>query len=202
MDKPIRDIPKEKRKSFVSKQKVWEKLKIRELLAEGKTEEEIKAQFPTMTDRTFDNRMNDIRLEDSAYIKRKLDENNTFLVVDLRTLDKQLGEAINFCNELIKNEKTSPFLKLEAKKFMIDVAVWRFKLQIEGPRVIMDATTPVRKVAHGELKPIEAIQQNLPRLKSATNEEREKYKKWAAQVQGESLIPTEASQEEKGQDSA
>jgi hypothetical protein len=201
MDKPIRDIPKEERKSFVSKKKFHEKLQIRELLAKGKSEQDIKATFPMMTERTFHNRMNEIRMEDNEYIKKKLDENNSYLVVDLSTLNRQLGEAIEFCQKLIENEKTSPFLKLETKKFMVDIQVWKFKLQVEGPRVIMDATTPVKKIASGELKPVEAIQQSLPKLKSATNEERNKFSKWVEQGQ-EEKAEIEASQVEKGQDSA
>jgi hypothetical protein len=204
MDKPIRDIPKEKRKSYISKKKGWERLKIRELLAEGKTYADIQAALSNvMSPSTFWNRLNEIRMEDNAIIKKKLDENNTFLVTDLSTLDRQLGQALEFCKQLIEDEKASWFLKLEAKKFAVDVAVWRFKLQVEGPRIITEATTPVRKVATGELRPIDAIQQNLPRLKSATNEEREKFKnKWVEQVQGVEVTTIEDSQEEKGQDSA
>jgi hypothetical protein len=202
MLKPFRDNPPDKTKSAISRKKMWERLKIRELLAEGKSYPDIRAQLGNISNATFWNRMNEIRMEDNDIIKKKLDENNTFLVTDLTTLDRQLGETIDFCKNLIENEKTSPFLKLETKKFMTDVQVWKFKLQVEGPRVIMEATTPVRKIAMGELKPMEAIQQGLPKLKSATNEERERFGKWAAQVQEEKVIPTGVSQEEKGQDSA
>jgi len=196
--KPIADIPKEKRKSVISKKKRWERLRIRELMAEGYSYHQIKAQFPDISDATYRNRLNEIRMEDNEIIAQKLLREGTFLVTDLTVLDDRLGDAIRFCKQLIDDPKISPWLKFEAKKFQVDVSVAKFKLQAEGPRIIDEVTKPIQRVVRGELKPIQALE-GVRKLKSATNEEKERYKEvWAAQVQ-EGKEERTGSQVEKAQ---
>lgn len=196
--KPIGDIPEERRKSFISKKKRHERLRIRELMVKGYSYHEIKSKFPDISDATYRNRLNEIRMEDNEIIAQKLLQEGTYLVTDLAVLDERLGNAIKFCDALIEDPKISPWLKFEAKKFYVDVSVAKFKLQAEGPRIIDEVTKPIQRVIRGELKPIQALE-GVRKLKSATDEEKERYKQvWAAQVP-EEKEETTGSQAEKVQ---
>lgn len=183
----------------MSKRKRWERLQIRNDLKSGMSESEVMDKYgKTMSRATFWNRMNEIRVEDNEIILQKLrNSDGSFLVTDIKRLDERMGDAIQHMNRLIADPKSSPFVRIEAERLRMEIALAQLKLKVEGPRLLDEVSKPVQKLAEGRITPLQALE-SLPKVKYATEEERKKLRermKWAAQVQEENIQTVDSEAE-------
>jgi hypothetical protein len=177
--KPIRDIPKERRRSYRQNKRKWELLQIRYDRKRGLSESEIMAKY-NMSWGTFHARMEEIRREDNEVIMKHLrEQGESMLVVDIKRFDDRLDDAIKFCDKIIDDLKAPWFVKLEAQRLRLDAAYTQVKLRIEGPRLIGELTknSPVKSLAEGKLSPMQALD-TLPKLKRGDAEAEKQYQEY------------------------
>src|SRR3712207_2188263 len=99
--------------------------------------------------------MNEIRQEDNEIlIKRLRQEEGSMLVTDIKRLDERMGDAIRHMDQIIDDPKASHYVKIEAQRLRMEVALAQLKLKVEGPRLLDEIAKPVAMLAEGKLTPV------------------------------------------------